>query len=364
MSSNFKKQVSALILLIALTSHCLAAESELREWKSNQGSTITAQAVYVGDQLIVLKNKDGKEISVSIDSLSAKDRDFLQSLKSTDSANKATEEVSPKPTMPDTTDTEKSEEVDPEKKQANQSEATGQFLPKLTEGEGTGNHAYYKGEKFIAKIDSKGTLFVYYLDEDGKEVADWKIVIHSQSFTRLKGKLKRFSFEKVITHDKPQLNPKEVKFTFMREGDITSDIIYEFNPKGFTTWTRSVTTKDSPIDVKHIMRHLFPPIEKLSTEASFTKKTVIEIEDMKGNEEKFTFEDVELPKGNTSKFEIKGPLFGKSKLIIERCEDKKSKFIINPYPGSPLKSGFTIFNSKEDYGSNDHENEKTTFTFK
>lgn len=367
MHTSFKQHILPLILIVASISHSLAATTDLREWKSNKGTSIKAQAVYIGDEIIVLKNEAGKELSVPITSLSQTDRDFLQSKKnSTTPEQELKKETPPQPITPPAEE----KEVDPktEKKDdtatKEETPLTINLLPILTEGEGKGYHAFYKGDKYTATINRKGNMIVNYLDEEKNIKPNWKIIINSISFLRIDNEIARFEPTKITKHGDPKLNPEEIKLTFLKETGIITEITIQFSKKGFTTWSRSETTSKTPPKTEHMMRHVFTPTDTYPKEDLIPEKMTLEMTSMKNDKEKYNFDETELLTGNMRNFEIRGPLIGKGKIIIERSNEEKAVFVLHPLPECALKRGFSIYSFKADHTSKDQRNEKTTFTFK
>ena len=372
MHISLKKHILSLILIVASISHSLAAPTELREWKSNKGTSLKAQAIFIGDQIIVLKNEAGKELSLPITSLSQADRDFLQSLKTTPTPEKELEKITPPPSEtpaePETPTEEKADDPETEEKDDTATKEdtppTINLLPILTEGEGKGHHAFYKGDKYTASINRKGNMIVNYLDEEKNINPNWRIIINSMSFIRIDNEIARYEPIKITKHGDPKLNPEEVKLTFLKESGIITETTIQFSKKGFTTWSRSETTSKTSPDAEHMIRHVFTPTDTYPKEDLIPEKMTLEMTSMKNDKEKYNFEETEILTGNMRNFEIRGPLIGKGKIIVERSNEEKAILVLHPIPRFALKKGFSIYTFKEDHTSNDQKNEKTTFTFK
>ena len=354
-------RVTYLSIAFALLSNCFASPTESRSWTSNKGTSIKAQALYIGDQVVLLKTEAGKEVSVPISSLSQADRDFLQSLKKPAPPEKEQkEETTP---QPDDTTQEDTTQEDPKEDSADTT-STLNSLPILTEGEGKGLHAFYKGDKYTASIDRSGTMIVYYLDEKKNIKPDWRISISPKSFLRINHEIKKFPTTKITKHGEPQLNPKEVKLTFLKETGIVTEITLQFTPKGFTTWFHAKTTSETPTDTEHMVHHHFGPTDPYPKEDLISEKMSLKMTNLSNQTEKYDFNEIEILRGNMAEFEIRGPIIGKGKIIIERPKNREAVLVLNPLPELELKKGFSVYNFKEDHTSKDHKAEKLVFTFK
>jgi len=312
----------------------------MRVWESLQGSKITAEILSKTDTHVVLKTDKGKELNIAIDSLSQADKDFLKGLNQKESSD-----------------------ADLEEKAGEATDEDSKTLPVLNEGVGKGLHAYYEGNNFIAKVNSGGSLDIY-IKEEKKVVENWKIAIIADAYTEENGKREKYYREKIIKHSPAAMNPKEVKFTLLRRGDVTTEVIYEFSPEGFTTWFRSVEGEETPADMTHRLRHLVGSVYKVNPDEKFLKKMKLKRKTVDGKRLRNDFFEVVDLGGDTEQFEFTGPLFGKKKITIQR--GKSERIILSPYNyrGVGMRNGFAIYLTKTDITSTVHAEEKVTFTIK
>ncbi|MEZ7957073.1 MAG: hypothetical protein ACJAR1_000984 [Rubritalea sp.] len=345
---------TVLLLTIALLAMQSTYAGEMRVWQSSKGSQIKAELLFLGETLIVLKTEAGKEVSTPINSLVAADVAYLKQLQEVKNGAKDKEMAVADPVEKETPPVPP-KEVAP---------AKGNNLSTLTEGKGKGFHAYYEGEKYIAKVLSNGVLIIYYKDETGKVDERWKMRIAARAIRKDANGWIHYKYEKMLKTNPAKSGATEVKYTFQSEAGISCDVIFEFAPEGFTTWTRSEESDSTPEDVIHMMSHHFTGIDQVSKDKAYLKKMKIKRKTVKGEREKYDFTEVITLTGDTEEYEISGPFFGKTKLKVTRAKDKEAKLSPSHYPGTAFSGGFSMNGIKTDCKTNDPDGEQTTISFK
>lgn len=342
-----------------------AQAGEPRIWKSNKGTSINAELLFVGKTLVVFKTDKGKEISTPINSLSPEDIAYLKQLNE---KPKVTSNVEEKITPAEKMAPKATEEKIPTKKTAQKEDellATKEArLDTLKDGKGKGMHAYYEGENYVAKVNNKGFLMVYCKDDTGNIDERWRLLIRAKSLHRIDNSMVHFPFEKILTGNPAKPNATEIKYTFESKSGIKSDVILEFSPDGFTTWTRSEEGSSTPEDMIHIMSHHIGTMENVSKDQEYLKKIKFKRTLVEGKRERLDFSENVKISGDTEECEITGSFFGQLKLKFKRAGDDEAKLTPSQYPGSPLSQGFSMNTIKTDSTTNRHNSEKVTITFK
>lgn len=352
MKSSQYSSSSLIVIALAFISLCSSAVAEMREWSSSKGKKITAEAIFVGETIVVFKTDKGKEIATPISGLSNDDIKFLKELKAAKEKQHASPDLNKK-TEPETEPTAKPTAA-----------PKAGLLPLLADGKGKGFHAYYEGEKYIAKVNAKGVLTIQYKEADGAILPKWSIRIYPDARRITEAKTISYKFQKILKHGNAQMNPAEVRYTHQRDGDIKCEVVYEFTPDGYTTWTRSDESPETPPEMIHRLVHTVSKPSKISTDKSFLKKMKLKQEAYSGNDKKVDFLEEDRLKGDTKRYEMTGPILAKTKLRVDRGSAKEAKLLLTQYPGCPLESGFSFILRKDDCKTRDHQNEKATFTFK
>lgn len=357
-----------LLLTIALLSIQISQAGEMRLWKSAKGSEIKAELLFMGETLVVLKTEKGKEISIPITSLGAEATDYLSQLREQKNEAPATTDKVEEPKEAEKEMVE--EKPKPEEKPAAAEAAaevvaaTGDALETLKDGPGKGMHAYYEGEKYIAELQNNGTLYLYHKDKEGKADRRWKLLILAKSIIKTKNGWKEFAYEKILKGNPAKKGATEVEFTFQSETGIISDVIYEFTPKGITTWTRSEEGPTTPEDALHAMSHHIVNINQVSKDKTYLRQIKLKQDKVNGEKEKYDFNEAVNLTGDTKECEITGPFLDKTKIQIERGRDDEARLTPAQYPEAPLSDGFSMNCIKTDCTSKKHNAEKTTILFK
>ena len=330
----------------------------------------------------MFKTDKGKEVSTKIDSLTDEDIASLKQIRGNATADNTpapTEvtEVKPspaptpsKPLEPSDTD-EGPEAVNktPAEK-AKERQAARQptnLLPVLKEGKGKGYHAYYEGDQYIAKVGARGQLSIIYKDDSGNIDENWNMTIVSHA-SRQEGatpdKWVVYHFEKMLKFDPPKMDATEVKYTCQRRGDMTTDVVFQFKPEGFTTWSRADETATTPPDMVHSILHHFTGVNKVSKDVDYHKKMKISYDPLDGRKGKSNFYDEKKLVNHVDEYEVSGPLFGKTKMEFKKGKDKNVRLLSYQYPGMTLAYGFTIYTVKDECETTNHDREMLSITFK
>jgi len=360
---SIKECFLTIVTWILITS--LLCSSEMRVWESKKGSKITAEVLYVGETLVVFKTDQGKEISASIDSLVEADVVNLK-LRREEAGSKPELDIEKEAPAVKVTPEPVADVLEKEPEGASKAPVVrkGDHLPILAEGKGKGFHAYYEGTKYVAKVMRNGFLIVHYKDEKGNVDERWRMLIRAMSQRAESGGWERFAYEKMLKVNPAQEGVKEVKYTFQSETGIRSDVIFEFMPEGFTTWTRSDNSAKTPEETIHVMHHNCGVMGNVSTDEEYLKKCKLKIETSRNGNERYDYMDVVSLKGNTEECEISGPFFEKTKLIIERAKDENVKFTPSQSSNKCLSDGYAYNTIKKNWRTSNHESEKTKVTFK
>ena len=338
---------STLTSLITIAGLFTTSITQAREWTSKQGSTINAELVSQTETHLTLKKSNGKKLTLPIDSLSQTDQQFIKSQK------KPTEEATK------SKGGKKGSKVDYGTKKK-----VKMYLPTLNEGKGQGYFAYYEGEAYIARMLPNATLQIL-LVENGKTVDNWSLDIIASSYHKPNGKKRKsLSVQKVTKHGDPAENPEKIELTVAIKGDITADIVYEFTPKGITSWLRSEEGKETPSGVKHILGHRFGSVKEITADIKDHKKMSYKAKSINNKSIKYNFFDLAKLSQAVSEFVIDMPAVAKVKISMEKSEDEGVSLKPVNYGDSAMYMGYSMWFSKEDIGSTNQETEKSTITFK
>lgn len=339
-----------LILTIALSN-----AGEMRVWESLKGTKMTAEVISIGDSSVELLTSKGKKVTVPFNLLIRDDIEYIAGLSN--NKEKTTAETKDKAI-------EKEEEKDtPAEKTDKNAQIKTTSLPVLTEGPGSGSHAYYEGEKYFAKVIKNGKLIITIKDDQGEEVKGWKITGASHSFTEHRRHTKQPD-EEFIKFEEPQAKASTVKFQVLRKTGIKAEMIYEFTPDGFTTWFDIEEGKESPAEGAHHLVYHVQSFQAFSNDYEVFEKVIMSRKMVEGGKNDINFNNSIEPSGSAEKYEFTGPIFGKLKMLIEKGRSDEFRLSATTIDSSPMKDGLAIFGSKKDYSKNVHSKEKVTFTFK
>lgn len=338
-----KQKVWLNMFIVLLLFACLIAakpeeqKEDTLTWTSLTGHQIVAELVEIEGENLVLKDQDGAKRVVRLPLLIPADQARAKELNE----KRKQDTVQTKSASPDR-------------------------LPVFTEGPGKGYHAVYKHEKFIAKMDSKGTITVQCL-ENGEPVGKPLGIYYACDYTLRR----KYHTRPVISYDKfpaPTMTPKLLEYEATLDGDVECCFRYEFVDNTIQLWSWLVDPHEiepptrSRMTIRFESTHKFPVDMYVSEQKKTLEPYTLVVNNDKKGIKRYPYGDAtQYIEGPAREMFIDGPLYGNRKVSVFLKSRNKTHITFYIYPKYAPYQGYSAFLRKSDEKSRS-DNERMILT--